>query len=113
MPSKPKSSNKPEVRMTKVPAISQLTEHLGFQHASRIETENFLGAVHAWRKSYITDGGLPGKELLQWNKPEVQIELGLMAERFVDNNGVGERFWSIERDWFQASDLEYPDDKKE
>jgi hypothetical protein len=108
MPSKSERSNKPVLRMNQVPTINQLVNNLGFEGALRPQTDKFLAAVHSWRKTYTTDDGRPGKELLKWNDSQVQIELGLMAERFVLSNGPG-----TDWDWFESSDLEYPDDKKE
>ncbi|EPE29803.1 hypothetical protein GLAREA_00963 [Glarea lozoyensis ATCC 20868] len=113
MPPKTKVNNKPDVRMKHVPAISILIENLGFQPSARTESDAFIGAVHSWRKNYKTEKGLPGNELLQWNNPEIQHELERMAEKFVEYNLAGELAWSTERDWFEGSELEYPDDKEE
>jgi hypothetical protein len=112
MPSKSKRGHKPELRMNQVPTVAQLVNNLGFESASRPDTEAFHAAVHLWRKNYKTDYGLPGTELLQWNDNQVQIDLDLMAEKFVLNHRTGE-ISSTERDWFDGSYLEYPDDKKE
>jgi hypothetical protein len=113
MAPKTKGNNKTEVRMKHIPAIGLLIENLGFQPSARTESDAFLGAVHSWRKNYKTEKGIPGNELLQWNNPEVQRELEGMAEEFIESNRAGELAWSTERDWFEGSELEYPDDKDE
>ena len=106
-----KRTKKPSVPITKVPSIKELCEQLGFQHASLKDTNAFMDASHAWRKSYVTTSGLSGTELLLWKDPLVQLDLREMSERFlkVSNNGLA--FWSANRSWNHDSDLIYPEEQ--
>ncbi|KAH8597455.1 hypothetical protein B0O99DRAFT_617516 [Bisporella sp. PMI_857] len=109
----PKRSTKPSVSVTKIPSIKALCEALGFQHASLKDTNLFMAASHAWRKSFVTSTGKPGINLLAWNKPQVQIDLKEMAEGFVERSNNGERYWGTGRNWDQdqGSDIVFPDDR--
>lgn len=106
-----KRSKKPAVTLSKVPSVKEICERLGFQHASLKDTNAFTDATHAWRKSYKTSNGTAGTELLLWNELSVQLDLTIMAERFLEDKGNGERFWSPTRSWNHDSDVKYPEDR--
>jgi hypothetical protein len=111
-----KTSTKPTVALSKVPSVKELCERLGFQHASLKETNSFIDASHAWRKSYKTSDGTAGTALLRWNEASVQLDLKTMAERFLEDKGNedkqnAERFWSPARSWNHDSDVQYPKDR--
>jgi hypothetical protein len=113
MTSSGKGSKKPAVTLSKVPSVRELLERLGFQHASLKDTNAFTEATHAWRKSYRTTNGTSGTDLLFWNESPVQIDLTVMAERFLEDKSNGERFWSPSRSWNRESDVQYPEDRSE
>jgi hypothetical protein len=48
--------------------------------------------------------------LLRWNDPIVQLELRWMAEDFVRDNGNGDRFWGPSRNWYDDSDVQFPEE---
>ena len=106
-----KGSRKPAVPVSKVPSVRELCELLGFQRASLKDTNIFMDTAHNWRKSYTTSNGQPATQLLLWNQSSVQIELQAMAEKFLEDEGNGERFWSSSRTWSQDSDLQFPEDR--
>src|SRR6266536_240518 len=85
---------KPSVALSKVPSVKELCELLGFQRASLKDTNKFIEATHSWRKSYITSSGQPASQLLLWNQTSVQLDLDEMAQKFIDDKGNGDRFWS-------------------
>jgi hypothetical protein len=103
--------DKPAVALSKVPSVKELCELLGFQRASLKETNVFVQATHAWRKSYKTDHGEAGGTLLSWKSPAVQRDLRQMAEGFLNHNDKGVQFWGPSRPWGQLSDLHFPEDR--
>lgn len=104
-------SSKPEISLSKVPSVKELCEDLGFQHASLKDTNNFMEGTRAWRKSFKTSSGRPAATLLQWNDMSIQQDLEEMAERFLDHENNGHRFWSPHRSWIQDSNIKFPEDK--
>jgi hypothetical protein len=102
---------KPAMRLSNVPPVKELCDKLGFQRASSRKVDNFMDMVHIFRKNYKTAGGTPGAELKDWNLATVQHELSIMASKFLDEAGNGDRFWSETRTWKKDGDFNYPDDK--
>ena len=98
--------------LSKVPPIKELHELLGFQRASRRDTDSFREATHAWLNSSKTSGGLPARQLLHWNEPTIQQELKVLAEKFLSNGTNGELFWGAGRSWFYETDMRFPEDKE-
>ncbi|KAE9376558.1 hypothetical protein N431DRAFT_332235 [Stipitochalara longipes BDJ] len=108
------SSLKPSVSLSKIPSVRALCESLGFQHASLKDTNTFMEAARAWRKSYHTSSGRPATDLLHWNRSSDQLDLEEMAQNFLDKRGGnGERFWSPDRSWNHDSALQLPEDRAE
>jgi len=106
------SSSKPSMPLSKVPSVKELCELLGFQQASLKDTNTFMEAARAWRKSYHTSSGRPATDLLHWNQPSDQLDLEEMAQDFLDKRGGnGERFWSPDRSWNRDSDFQLPKDR--
>jgi len=105
-----KKAQKPAVALSKVPSVKELCEQLGFQRASIKEMDVFLEATRTWRKTYKTSDDSPGSDLLRWNDPIVQLELRWMAEDFVRDNGNGDRFWGPSRNWYDDSDVQFPEE---
>ena len=105
------SSTKPSVPLSKVPSIKELCELLGFQHASLKDTNTFMEVTRAWRRSYTTGSGRPATELRLWNQSLDQQDLDEMAQKFVDVNGNGDRFWSPSRNWNHDSALQFPENR--
>ncbi|PMD36850.1 hypothetical protein L207DRAFT_569010 [Hyaloscypha variabilis F] len=106
------SSSKPSLPLSKVPSVRELCELLGFQQASLKDTNTFMEAARAWRKSYHTSSGRPATKILHWNQPSDQLDLEEMAQDFLDKRGGnGERFWSPDRSWNRDSDLQLPEDR--
>jgi hypothetical protein len=106
------SSSKPSLPLSKVPSVRELCELLGFQQASLKDTNTFMEAARAWRKSYHTSSGRPATKILHWNQQSDQLDLEEMAQDFLDKRGGnGERFWSPDRSWNRDSDLQLPEDR--
>ncbi|KAF4626424.1 hypothetical protein G7Y89_g11735 [Cudoniella acicularis] len=106
------SSSKPSVSLSKVPSVKELCELLGFQYASLKDTNTFMELTRAWRKSYQTSSGRPATDLLSWNQSSDQLDLEEMAQKFIDDRGNGDRFWSPNRSWNHGdSDLHFPEDR--
>jgi hypothetical protein len=104
-------SSKPSVPLSKVPSVKELCEQLGFQYASLKDTNRFMEVTRAWRKSYQTTSGRLAADLRSWNEPSDQLDLEEMAQKFIDDRGNGERFWSPSRSWNHDSDLQFPEDR--
>jgi len=108
----PKSLQTPSLLASKIPAIENLHDLLGFHGASLKEMDSFKDTAHLWRKSYKTSDGKAASDLLNWKEPLIQQQLTEAAEKFLDNDGNGERFWSANRAWIQDSDLQFPADRE-
>ena len=104
-------NSKPSISLSKVPSVKELCELLGFQHASLKDTNAFMEATHFWRKSYKTRSGHAASQLILWNESSVQLDLEEMAQKFIEDKGNGDRFWSPDRSWNHDFDLQMPDDK--
>lgn len=107
-----KKSQKPSVPLSKVPSVKELCEQLGFQRASIKDTDTFMDATRAWRRSYKTSKNLPGGDLLRWNDPAVQSELKEMAATFLETGDNSERFWGFSRNWYHPSDIQFPEESE-
>lgn len=104
----PKPSTIP---LSKVPSIKQLCEVLGFQHATLKDTNAFMENTRAWRKSYKLTSGRDASRLLRWNDAQEQLDLEELAQKFIDYEGNGERFWGENRSWNHISTLQYPENR--
>lgn len=104
-------SSNPPISVSKIPSLKELSDQLGFQSASLKDTSNFMEGTRAWRKSFKTSSGRLGTTLLQWKDLSTQQDLEEMAQRFVDHKNNSDRFWSSQRDWFQDSNIEFPEDR--
>jgi hypothetical protein len=107
-----KKPQKPSVALSKVPSVKELCEQLGFQRASIKDTDTFMEATRAWRRSYKTNNNLPASHLLRWNDPAVQTELKAMAEKFLEAADNGERFWGVSRNWYHPFDVQFPEESE-
>jgi hypothetical protein len=107
-----KKSQKPSVALSKVPSVKGLCEQLGFQRASIKDTDTFMDATRAWRRSYKTSKNLPAGDLLRWNDPVVQSELKEMATKFLETGDNGEQFWGLRRNWYHPSDIQFPEERQ-
>jgi hypothetical protein len=109
-----KASKRPVVLMSKIPAARELCQLLGFPRSALKDTHIFIDTVNNWRETYVTSNGQPATQLLIWNQHSVQIELQSMAEKFLDHDRNGERFWSPDRvkSQSQVSGLQFPEDRE-
>lgn len=109
--SSPKRSKKPSVPVTKIPALKDILERLGFQHASVKDVSSFQEATHTWRKGFKASSGRLGPDLLRWNNFDVQLDLKELAEKFLVHENIADQFWGPARSWNQDSNLKYPEDR--
>jgi hypothetical protein len=76
-----------------IPSITNLRQRLDYGDAESQRCIIFYEDVRAFRKKYMTDNGLPGASLHDWNSAEHQTGLTKMTEAYLDRDENGQHYW--------------------
>ena len=104
-----KRGQKPSIPLSKIPGVKEICEFLGFQSASIKDTEKFMEATRAFRKTYQPSAGSSNINFLLWKDPLVQYEYRNMAEMFLADGDNSDKYWGSKRYWY-SDGVQYPDD---
>jgi hypothetical protein len=101
---------------TSIPTVGALCEKLGYgkgkNEVTGLSKNDLTETTQVWRKKYVTPGGKPGRELKDWKSAAERQELLLMATRYLDEDGNGERFWPHNSEDDASKQLRYPADEE-
>ena len=97
------------ISANEIQSVKTLCQDLGFddmrsQHYFRVSVAN-------WRKTYKTASGTSGTALRVWNSDVERYNLGVMAQRFVENGSNAHDFWPSEREPSSQDKPRYPKDE--
>ena len=97
--------------MTQIPPVKKICHDLGFGIYVDRPDHQLKEASQTWRRQYVTDLGVPGKDLREWRDLKTQIDLTAMVDAFLEKGGYGEKLWPS-RNSPSRRIPEYPRDRK-
>ena len=92
-----------------IPRVKELCDLLGFGTPLAGPHHILTDSTHSWRRRYLTDSGIPGKDLKEWKSPQTQTDLEQMARKFLEDGGYGQRLWPMGSIFMK---LRYPDNRE-
>ncbi|KAF4882034.1 hypothetical protein CGCF415_v009889 [Colletotrichum fructicola] len=78
---------------TAIPSVTALRAQLGYGDAKKEMFTKFRNAMASSRDVFVSDGGLNGKDLIDWKSRDQQNALSKMVQSFLDRDGNPQRFW--------------------
>lgn len=79
---------------TAIPSVTALRAQLGYGDAKKEMFTKFKNAMLSSRDVFVSDGGLHGKDLIDWKSRDQQNALSKMVQSFLDRDGNPQRFES-------------------
>ena len=95
-----------------VPRIKDICDSLGTQTSSARSRYELASTTHGWRREFVTEDGIRGRDLRDWNSWEVQDDLHRMTVEYLEKGGYGHQYWPAEDCLSPRTNLEYPKDKE-
>lgn len=92
-----------------LPLVNAIYKNLGFHDETLQIFKLFRTTHHTWQEGYKTSTDMSELDLKKWSSPIVKQRLLIMANAFLDDNGLD--FWPSQTS--QADSLQYPRDKKQ
>ncbi|KAK2750196.1 hypothetical protein CKAH01_17966 [Colletotrichum kahawae] len=78
---------------TAIPNVTTLRQQLGYSDGKKQMFRDLKNAMLSSRDVFVTDGGLHGKDLIDWKSRDQQTALSKMVQAFLDRDGNTQRFW--------------------